>query len=192
VLAGLGARDRENFSGMARHLIGFIGQEQLDIISSTRFPPIEVIIMVSENRKRILAGIALLVFAIYLGWLGVSYHRLSGDLFNAPRWLFYTLSILVGAGAGLAFLGHGHPLGNLLAVLSWFLFAVVGAWAAFFSPLEELSGGFPMLSPAANRGLARTVFGLGAFLNLGAGIYAGWKFIKEVTSNKNPPGFDPY
>lgn len=135
--------------------------------------------METENRKRILAGIGLLLFAIYLGWLAVFYNRLPGDLFDAPRWLFYTLSFLLGTAAGLAFLGHSHPLTNLLAVLVWFLFAVVGAWAAFFSPLEGLSGGLPILSPAANRALARIIFGLGAILNLGVGIYAGGRFFNK-------------
>ncbi len=135
--------------------------------------------MVAENRKRVLAGIGLLLFAIYLGWLGVSYPRLPADLFNGPRWLFYVLSVLLGSGAGLAFLGHSHPLAQVLAALVWLLFAVVGAWAAVFSPLDDISGGLSMLSLTANRVLARLVFGLGAILNLGAGIYAGGRLLKK-------------
>ena len=132
-----------------------------------------------ENKKRILAGSALLLFAIYLGWLGYSYHCLPVELFAAPRWLFYLLSFTLGAGAGLAFLGQNHPLSSLMAAVVWILFALVGTWAAFFSPLDKLSGGLSILSPSANRSLARVLFGLGAFLNLGAGIYTGWKFFKK-------------
>jgi hypothetical protein len=135
--------------------------------------------MKSNNRSRALAGIALLLFAIYLGWLGISYESLPAELFHAPRWIFYLLSFLLGASAGLAFLGQNHPLTNIVAALIWVLFAVVGGWLAFFSPLEELSGGISLLSPDVNRALARGIFGLGAVLNLGAGIYALWLHLKD-------------
>jgi hypothetical protein len=135
--------------------------------------------MRTKNRKRVLAGIALLLFAIYLGWLALSYNHLPAELFAAPRWLFYLLSFMLGAGAGLAFLGQDHPLSSLIAAGIWILFAIAGIWAAFFSPLDDLSGGIALFSPTVNRRLARIVFGLGAMLNLGAGFYAGWKFFKK-------------
>jgi hypothetical protein len=131
-----------------------------------------------NNQKRILMSVVFLLFAVYLGWLGFSYHNLPANLFHAPQWLFFLLSILLGTVSGLAVLGEDHASSNLLAALIWFMFAVVGAWAAFFSPLEELSGGSNLLSPGANRVLARIIFGIGAFANLGAGIYAGWRYIK--------------
>lgn len=132
-----------------------------------------------ENKKRILTGSALLLFAFYLGWLGYSYYRLPTELFSAPRWLFYVLSFTLGAGAGLAFLGQDHPFSSLMAAVVWILFALVGTWAAFFSPLDKLSGGLSILSPSANRILAQVLFGLGAILNLATGIIAGWKFFKK-------------
>ena len=135
--------------------------------------------MGTKNRKRVLAGIALLIFAIYLGWLALSYDRLPEELFAAPRWLFYILSFTLGAGAGLAFLGQDHPLSNLVAAVIWILFALAGTWAAVYSPLERLSGGISVLPSAANRTLARIIFGLGAILNLVAGLFAGWKFFKQ-------------
>ena len=135
--------------------------------------------MGTKNRKRFLAGIALLIFAIYLGWLASSYDRLPEELFAAPRWLFYILSFTLGAGAGLAFLGQDHPLSNLVAAVIWILFALAGTWAAVYSPLERLSGGISVLPSAANRTLARIIFGMGAILNLGTGLFAGWKFFKK-------------
>jgi hypothetical protein len=131
------------------------------------------------SRKRVLAGIALLIFAIYLGWLALSYDNLPAELFAAPRWLLYILSFTLGAGAGLAFLGQDHPLSHLVAAVIWILFALAGIWAAVYSPLERLLGGISVLSPAANRTLARIIFGLGAILNLGVGFFAGWKFFKK-------------
>ncbi|MEJ2448873.1 MAG: hypothetical protein P8Y37_13165, partial [Anaerolineales bacterium] len=92
--------------------------------------------MTHSNRKRSLAGIALLIFALSLGGLGIFYHQLPSQLFDAPRWIFFLLALLLGFGSGLAFLGQDHPLSNLLAAAVWLLFELVGAWAALISPLE--------------------------------------------------------
>ncbi len=121
----------------------------------------------------------LLLFALYVGGLGLYYTRLSPELIHVPRWIFYLLAVLLGYGSGLAFLGQKHPLTNLLAAVIWILFAVIGIWASLFSSLDNLSGGLAMLSPRANRMIARLLFGLGAILNIGAGIYAGRRWVKE-------------
>lgn len=135
--------------------------------------------MAAINNKRISAGVVLLLFAVYLGGLGIFYLRLPAELVHAPRWVFLVLAILLGFAAGLAFIGQEHPLTNLFAALVWILFAAVGIWASLFSPLDTLSGGWAMLSPEANRTLARIVFGLGAILNFSAGVYAGKKYLTE-------------
>jgi hypothetical protein len=131
------------------------------------------------NRKRIGASIALLLLAVYLGGLGIFYQHISAELFHAPRWIFLVLAILVGFGSGMAFLGQEHPLTNLFAALVWILFAAVGTWASLFSPLDTLTGGWAMFSTETNRIIARIVFGSGAILNFGAGVYAGWLYYQD-------------
>ncbi len=133
----------------------------------------------AANKNQISAGLVLLLLAGYLGWLGLFYQRLPAALFHAPRWIFLVLAILVGFASGIAFLGQKHPLTNLLAAGVWILFAAVGIWAAFFSPLEDLSGGLAVLSPQTNRILARIIFGAGALLNIGAGVYVGWLYFTK-------------
>ena len=138
--------------------------------------------MVSDNQKRTLAGLALLLFALYLGWLGIFYHRLPEEMFHAPRWLIYLLALLLSAASGLAFIRQTHPLANLLAAVVWFLFAALVTWAALFSPMEGFSGGSPLLSLEVNRFLARILFGLGSIFSLVGGVYAVRRIFRKQTN----------
>jgi hypothetical protein len=96
--------------------------------------------MTSFHRKRTLVGI-LLLFTLHLGRLGVFYSRLPADFFHAPRWVLYIQAIVLGFGAGQAFLGQEHCLSHLLAAFIWVLFAASGAWAALLGSPDAISGG---------------------------------------------------
>ena len=91
---------------------------------------------------------------------------------HAPQWILFLCGLVFFMASVMIVVGQESPVNNLLAALLLFSMSAIGLWASLFGDSENISGGLPFLSHAANVIIARWLFGFGAFVTGLLGVYA--------------------
>lgn len=102
---------------------------------------------------------------------------------HAPGWVLALCGLVFIVGGLMILLGHRARLNDALAAVFCYSAAAMGAWVALFGPADQITGGLPFLSRAANVALGRAVFGSGAVLSLAIAIYATRRAATASASN---------
>lgn len=129
-------------------------------------------------------GVACILFGLVPLAIALDLVPGAADRLHAPRWVAAMAGVVFIIAGCMALLQAKRRLVDALAFVLLFLFGVIGAWVALFSPGGGITGGIPFLSSDVNGTVGRVVFGLGAVLSFAMSLYA----LRMALRGESKPG----